>query len=174
MAPVPGEAAEVPAGEHRLFVAAEGYATVELPLVVEAGEDQRVLVQLQPAKIEVKEDRIELREQVLFDTAKATIRPDSHALLDEIAAVLNAHPTIAGIAIEGHTDSRGSDTFNLQLSKDRAASVEAYLIEKAVDPHRLESAGFGETRPLDERETAEAWERNRRVEIWIRDRKEEE
>jgi len=74
------------------------------------------------------------------------------------------------IRIEGHTDSRGGEDYNLRLSQDRAASVRAYLIDRGVAPKRLHSVGFGETRPLDPREIEEAWSQNRRVDFWIEER----
>jgi OOP family OmpA-OmpF porin len=71
------------------------------------------------------------------------------------------------VRIEGHTDNRGDDAYNLQLSQERAASVRAYLVKQGVAAKRLSSIGYGETQPLDPRETEEAWSQNRRVDFWV-------
>jgi outer membrane protein OmpA-like peptidoglycan-associated protein len=67
--------------------------------------------------------------------------------------------------IEGHTDSQGSDAYNLKLSDERAASVKNYLIEKGLPASRLSSEGFGETKPVANNATAAGRQQNRRVEI---------
>ena len=80
------------------------------------------------------------------------------------------HQELTKIRIEGHTDSRGSAAGNLRLSQARAESVKTYLIDKGVESNRLVSEGFGEDKPLDPREVAEAWEQNRRVDFFISER----
>jgi outer membrane protein OmpA-like peptidoglycan-associated protein len=98
------------------------------------------------------------------------IRPESHPLLYEVAAILEAHPEILRLRIEGHTDSRGSATANLKLSERRARAVRDHLASRGVQAARLEAVGYGEGRPLDARETEEAWARNRRVDFLIVER----
>ena len=71
--------------------------------------------------------------------------------------------------IEGHTDSRADDAFNIDLSQRRAGSVLKYLVEAGIAPDRLVSEGFGETRPVDTNETDAGRENNRRVEFVILD-----
>ena len=71
----------------------------------------------------------------------------------------------ANFLIEGHTDSRGSDSYNLKLSNERAASVRDYLTTIGMDGARLTSKGFGEERPIATNNTAAGRQQNRRVEI---------
>jgi outer membrane protein OmpA-like peptidoglycan-associated protein len=118
-------------------------------------------------KIVVSRDRIELKDTVNFETGKAVIKSESFGLLDQAVQILVDYPEIQKLRIEGHTDSRGSASYNLKLSKERAASVMAYFIEKGVDPERLHSEGYGEDRPLDPAKTAEAYAKNRRVDFFI-------
>ena len=117
--------------------------------------------------VELKSDKIELREKVNFETAKATLLPESMKLLDEVVAILEAHPEIKRVRIEGHTDSRGDDAFNLRLPDDRARSVRQYLISRGIDAKRLESKGYGKTKPIADNGTPEGQDQNRRVEIYI-------
>ena len=115
----------------------------------------------------VQPKKVELREKVQFDVGKATIKPESGPLLDEIAKVMNEHPEITGVVIEGHTDSTGSATLNTRLSQGRAESVMKALVDRGVDKARLSAKGFGPTRPIASNDTPEGREANRRVEISI-------
>jgi OmpA-OmpF porin, OOP family len=116
--------------------------------------------------ITVTDTKIELKQTVYFDTRKATIKRVSFPLLDEVSLALKDNPTIA-VRIEGHTDSQGSDRFNLKLSKKRAQSVRSYLIAKGIDPSRMVSEGYGETVPIADNRTAGGRSQNRRVEFVI-------
>ncbi len=79
--------------------------------------------------------------------------------------MLKDHPELK-ISIEGHTDSVGDDAANQDLSKRRAASVKAYLMEKySIEDARLQSQGFGESKPVDSNDTPEGRQNNRRVEL---------
>jgi outer membrane protein OmpA-like peptidoglycan-associated protein len=120
-----------------------------------------------PARVVLTEKKLELKETVFFDTNKATIRPESHGLLDEAAQVLVAHPEVKKVRIEGHTDSTGSAAVNTALSDARAAAVREYLVGKGVAAGRLSSKGYGPTRPIADNKTKEGREKNRRVEFMI-------
>lgn len=120
-----------------------------------------------PPKVEVKDNKIELNEKVSFDTGKATLLPASETLLDEVAQVLTDHPEIQKVRIEGHTDSQGGAAYNLKLSNQRAKAVRNYLVKKGIAGKRLESRGFGLSRPLGDNKTPDGRERNRRVELHI-------
>lgn len=124
-----------------------------------------------PPAVEVKDEKIELNEKVQFEFAKATLLPASKTLLDQVATVLNEHPEIEKVRIEGHTDNEASDAYNLRLSNNRAAAVRNYLMSKGVAGKRMESKGFGETKPIADNTTPEGRETNRRVEIRILKRK---
>lgn len=114
----------------------------------------------------VTDNKIELKETVYFATAKAVILARSLPMLNEVAKVLQDNPKIH-IKVEGHTDSRGNDNYNMKLSAARAASVRAHLIKQGIDPERIASEGFGETRPIASNLTRVGREQNRRVEINI-------
>jgi len=155
------------AGNFGIVVRAEGFAVINRKVSIDAGETKLVEVQMRPTQVELTVEKIEIKGEVYFDTAKAIIKSESFPLLDEVAQVLLDHPEVLSLRIEGHTDSRGEAAYNLQLSKDRAASVLAYLQDKGVAAERLESEGYGETKPLDKRENATAWEKNRRVDFFV-------
>jgi outer membrane protein OmpA-like peptidoglycan-associated protein len=125
----------------------------------------------EPPKAEVKDDKIDLKEKVQFEFAKAELLPQSKTLLDEVVKIMKDHPEIEKIRIEGHTDSDASDGYNLKLSNNRAASVKAYLVSKGIDGNRMESKGFGESKPIADNKTDDGKEQNRRVEIYIVKRK---
>ena len=116
--------------------------------------------------IVVTKNKIELKQKVHFETAKATIKPDSFAMLTEIADVLKANPQMQ-IRIEGHTDIRGGLKYNMRLSQNRADSVKQFLVGQGVDAARMESRGFGPTQPLGDNRTSAGREQNRRVEFII-------
>jgi OOP family OmpA-OmpF porin len=120
-----------------------------------------------PERVTVKADRIEIKEKIQFDFDKATIKPESHSLLNEIVDVIKKHPHIKKISIEGHTSSEGTDKYNQGLSDRRAASVRQYLVEHGIADAMLTSKGFGESRPLADNNTDEGKEKNRRVEFLI-------
>lgn len=119
--------------------------------------------------IVIKEDKIELKQKIHFAFNKATILPDSFGLLEEVASALKDHPKIK-VRIEGHTDSKGSDTYNLKLSDARAKSVRDFLIQRGVSPDRMIAIGYGESRPIADNETEEGRQMNRRVEFFIIER----
>jgi outer membrane protein OmpA-like peptidoglycan-associated protein len=120
-----------------------------------------------PARVVVTAKKLELKEKIFFDTSKATIKPVSFELLDEAAQVLNAHPEVKKLTIEGHTDSTGAAAANQALSQARAEAVRDYLVKKGVAADRLSAKGYGATRPIGENATAAGREANRRVELMI-------
>ncbi len=103
---------------------------------------------------------------IKFDTGKSTIKPVSFPILDAVVKVMVENPTYK-LIIGGHTDNVGADAMNMTLSKDRAEAVAVYLIGKGISPERISSAGFGETMPVDDNNTAAGRTRNRRVELSV-------
>ena len=99
-----------------------------------------------------------------FDQNKATIRPSSSTTLDKSAGVLAEYPSLR-VLITGHTDNTGIRERNVQLSKDRADSVKAYLVSKGIDSTRIETKGAGPDEPIDSNVTAVGRQRNRRIEF---------
>jgi OOP family OmpA-OmpF porin len=122
-------------------------------------------------KAEIKNEKIELTETVEFETESAVLVERSKALLDDVVTVLNDHPEITKVQIEGHTDAVASHRHNQKLSEQRVASVKAYLVSKGVDAHRLTTKAFGETKPIASNKTEEGRAQNRRVDFRILKRK---
>ena len=113
--------------------------------------------------------QLDILERVYFKTGSHKLQKRSFALLDNVAEVMNAHPEIELIRVEGHTDSTGNLKYNMRLSKMRAATVVRYLVGRGkVAKERLIPEGFGPTRPLvPDARTREELAQNRRVEFHI-------
>jgi OOP family OmpA-OmpF porin len=120
-----------------------------------------------PQFIKVEGSIVHILQQVHFATASTTILPDSFPMLQEIANLLKANPAIKRMAIEGHTDNRGAAEYNMTLSDGRAASVRTWLTQHGVEAGRLESHGYGLTKPIADNETEAGRLANRRVEFKI-------
>jgi outer membrane protein OmpA-like peptidoglycan-associated protein len=103
---------------------------------------------------------------IYFDTGKATIRPESYPVLDDAVRVLKANETVV-VEIAGHTDSVGSDSYNMRLSEARANSVRTYLISRGIGPNRLIARGYGETMPVASNATRDGRQMNRRIEFRV-------
>jgi outer membrane protein OmpA-like peptidoglycan-associated protein len=101
---------------------------------------------------------------VLFDFNKSTLKPESDALLRQVAMLITQDPTLT-LEIQGHTDNVGSDAYNQPLSEARAHSVVVWLTQHNVPPTRLGARGYGKTRPIATNATDEGRAQNRRVEI---------
>jgi outer membrane protein OmpA-like peptidoglycan-associated protein len=118
------------------------------------------------ALVEVKKDRLVIKQQVHFQSAKWTIMADSFALLDQVVQVLRDYPKMR-VSIEGHTDAVGGELANMKLSQARAESVRAYLAGKGIAGDRLEAVGFGPTKPIASNKTEKGRGQNRRTEFRI-------
>jgi len=103
---------------------------------------------------------------VLFDTAKYTLRPEAREKLAKISGIVLAYPDLR-LAIEGNTDSVGSDTMNQELSERRAGAVLDYLALQNIPAASMTSEGFGKTRPIASNDTAAGRQQNRRVEMIV-------
>jgi outer membrane protein OmpA-like peptidoglycan-associated protein len=120
--------------------------------------------------VEVKAEKVEIKDKIFFDFNKATIKKKSFKLLDAVAFALRAHVELRKVRIEGHTDEVGTRDYNLKLSDDRARAVMDYLVARGVEAARLEAAGFGFDKPLSPGKSKKDRELNRRVEFVIVDR----
>jgi len=120
-------------------------------------------------RVRIVGDSLEILEKVYFATNSDRIQRRSFRLLANVAEVLNNHPEIARVRVEGHTDARGSRDHNMDLSQRRAESVVRHLVERGeVDEGRLQANGFGPDRPIVEDASSRAEHaQNRRVEFHI-------
>ena len=103
---------------------------------------------------------------VLFDTAKYTLRPATREKLARISGILLAHRGLR-LEVEGHTDSVGGDEYNQRLSEQRAGSVRDYLVQSGIQMTNITAVGFGKTRPVVSNDTAAGRQQNRRVELVV-------
>jgi OmpA-OmpF porin, OOP family len=116
-------------------------------------------------------NEIQILKKVEFTTGKSTILQQSYPILDEVVRLLKVNPEIKHLAIEGHTDNRGSDDLNEKLSSDRANAVMEYLIKKGgISADRLSATGFGPRKPIADNNTPAGRQTNRRVEFHIREK----
>lgn len=164
---------EVLAGRYTVNVTAPGFLAQTRDVQVSEGGTMDLAFELEPEPkqklVEVKENKIEILQQVHFGTGKAVILPDSYPLLAQVVDAI-VRNDIKRVRIEGHTDNQGPSDFNLQLSKDRAQAVATHLIKAGIDAARIEVEGFGDTRPIAPNMTPRGRELNRRVEFVILER----
>jgi outer membrane protein OmpA-like peptidoglycan-associated protein len=111
--------------------------------------------------------RVEIDDKVMFASGKAELLPESNALLDDVADVLQENPDAKQVEVAGHTDSTGSAEMNRKLSQDRAEAVRAYLVSKGVAADRLVAKGYGPDEPIADNNTDDGKEKNRRVEFRV-------
>jgi OOP family OmpA-OmpF porin len=118
--------------------------------------------------VEIESERLTLKDSIQFDTGKDTIKKPSYKILDQVVKLLQQHPELKKVRVEGHTDNIGSAAYNKDLSQRRARSVVRYLTEKGGIPRdRLEAAGYGFERPVATNSTVVGRARNRRVDFQI-------
>ncbi|MHB8873709.1 MAG: OmpA family protein [Myxococcaceae bacterium] len=162
---------QVPAGEHTVEVSAPGFLKQARRLVAKPGETVAADFVMREAPrrmlVVLRKEKLEIKKQVHFATNREVILPDSSPLLDEVASTLLGTPRLQLIRIEGHTDSQGNASYNLQLSDRRARSVMRALVERGVEPSRLRAVGFGDGKPIAENRKASGRAANRRVEFMI-------
>ena len=112
-------------------------------------------------------DRLQTEKEIVtrgihFDIGKAIIRPESMGVINEIVKLMKDHPEIK-FSIEGHTDSDGEEAYNQDLSERRAAAVATTFVGMGIDGARLQTKGWGESKPLNDNATPEEKANNRRV-----------
>jgi OOP family OmpA-OmpF porin len=111
-------------------------------------------------------EKVTFAADVFFDFDKAVLKPEGKAKLDDLVSKLKGINLEVIIAI-GHTDSIGSDAYNMKLSVRRAEAVKAYLVSKGIEPNRIYTEGKGKSQPIADNRTAEGRAKNRRVEIEV-------
>ncbi len=105
-------------------------------------------------------------DRLTFDTGSDKLQPSSNEQLQNIAAILQAYPSVHA-KVGGYTDNTGNATANLKLSGDRAANVMHELINRGITPARLEAKGYGEEHPVADNSTAEGRQMNRRISLLV-------
>lgn len=118
-----------------------------------------------PTAVRVVDSQVVILEQVQFDTGKATIKPVSDELLNEVASVLKDHPELVRLEVQGHTDSTGARAMNMRLSQDRSDAVKEALVRRGIAETRLTTQGYGPDQPIGSNRTAEGRQANRRVQF---------
>lgn len=124
-----------------------------------------------PKLVVFTDSEVKILEQVQFDFAKATIRPASNELLDEIAQVVKDHAEVVKLEVQGHTDNIGPAPYNKKLSEDRAKSVMSALVKRGVDQSRLTATGYGFDKPIADNKTDAGRQVNRRVQFIVVEKK---
>ncbi len=149
-------------GRHTVFVEAEGYRVYRGEVVVKPGGELTVRAVMRPARVQVGAVDLRILDKVYFESDSAIIDVRSFDLLDEVADTLLAE-SVGKVRIEGHTDDKGRESYNLELSRARAEAVRTYLIGRGVAAADLIAEGFGETRPIATNRTESGRAQNRRV-----------
>jgi OOP family OmpA-OmpF porin len=119
------------------------------------------------AKPVLKKDKLEIPGQIVFESGKAILKPESEAGINQLKQYLDETPRVTKLRIEGHTDNVGSPESNEVLSGQRALAIKAALIAKGIAKERLLAVGFGQTKPLADNATEEGKAKNRRTEFRI-------
>lgn len=163
---------DLAAGRYMVEISAMGFASQSRELELKEGM-QALVFDLQPDNrkklVVVKNDRIEILQQVHFASGKATILQDSFGLLNQVVEAIKA-AGIKRLRVEGHTDNKGSRIANLRLSQDRAQAVADFLVKAGIAQAQLDVQGFGDARPVAPNLTTRGRELNRRVEFIILER----
>ncbi len=165
---------KLPAGAYQVTAEAKGYSSQTKPAAIRDKEKTilnfvlklRVAPPVKKPLAVLRAKKIEILKKIHFETGKAVLLPQSYPILDDVAKILIEHSRIK-ILVEGHTDSVGTDAYNLKLSQNRANSVMKYLLNKGIPGARLKAAGFGESTPIADNSTAAGRAKNRRVEFTI-------
>lgn len=135
-------------------------------------EAKNKLNELQSKLIQVTEDArgiILSMSDILFDVDKASLKSDLKTSLARVAGILSVYQEL-NVSVEGHTDNTGSEEHNLKLSEQRAQNVLQFLVEQGIDAKRLSSKGYGMSKPVADNSTKEGRQKNRRVDLVIKDK----
>ena len=131
-----------------------------------AADDAAAAAAARDAATAAASARTTLLAMVHFDYDQSDLRADDRALLDAKVPILQANTGVM-IRVDGHTDERGSDEYNLALGQRRAAAVKAYLVQHGIPETRIETVSYGEERPVAQGSNESAFSQNRRAEFEI-------
>src|SRR5665213_222210 len=159
-------------------------------LAAEVGKAQNAAAESDRLRLKAEQDQAQLRQQlldqfnvilqtrdtarglivnmsdVLFDTAKYSLRPAAREKLAKVAGIILGHPGLK-IEVEGYTDSIGADDYNMTLSENRANAVRTYLTGQGIAPENITAKGYGKTNPIADNSTSSGRQMNRRVEMVV-------
>ena len=144
--------------QYKTFSESVDYSKIEV-----ANETGKITLDLD---IQYDPPQVYTLKNVLFETGKSVLRPESNVALNDLVAILKLKPKMI-IEISGHTDNVGSAASNLKLSLDRAKAVKDYLILHGIAANRLTAQGYGDIQPVDTNDTDEGRQQNRRTEFKI-------
>ena len=139
-------------------------SSFQIKLVEIQAFDQSLVLSPDKLKLELDTTGQVTLEGIFFDTDKATLKPESNRALTAAGALMRQYPDLV-LEVQGHTDSKGDDAHNQDLSQRRAKAVVSALVESGIPSSRLEARGFGETVPVADNSTREGRAENRRVEM---------
>lgn len=128
---------------------------------------KRVYLPVEEPLASIVQDKIVITKAIHFEFDRAVIRPVSFPILDAVVDIMKAHSDVRKVRVEGHTDSKGSDPYNMRLSQRRVNAVREYMVSHGISGDRLIAVGYGETRPIASNDTDEGRAKNRRVEFTI-------
>ncbi len=124
------------------------------------------LARMAQVKQETRGTVITISGAVLFPSGKSTLLPAAQSGLDNVVAALKSTPD-RNVTVEGHTDSQGARSFNMDLASDRAQAVRSYLVSHGIPPEQIKAVGIGPDRPIADNLSADGRANNRRVEIIV-------
>jgi OmpA-OmpF porin, OOP family len=160
--------AQMPAGGKNIYLEikiSNSGEVYELYVIEEAAMEQKVEFTAMELANALNDKGSVVLHNILFDTGKATLKPESAAALAPVGELLKADAALA-LEIQGHTDNVGQPAANLKLSQDRAAAVKAYLVQTfGIPAGRLTSSGFGDSKPIAANSAESGRAQNRRVEL---------
>jgi OOP family OmpA-OmpF porin len=151
-------------GWYTLTASAEGYLNATDSIEINNAEISPVMkdIYLQPIEVGLT---VRLKN-IYFDFDKTTLKKESFTELNKVVDFLKQNPSVE-IEISGHTDNKGSDDYNLNLSQGRSQAVVDYVISQGIDSGRLTAHGYGESKPLDSNDNETGRANNRRVEFTV-------
>jgi peptidoglycan-associated lipoprotein len=152
------EAAEAEAARRRAEEEARARAEAEARARAEA-EAREMAARVEAA-------RMAFAQAIYYDFDRSELKPEARTVLDSKVPLLRANPNVR-IRIAGHTDERGSDTYNIALGQRRAAAAKRYLVDQGISADQIETVSFGEDRPAAMGSMETAWSQNRRSEFEI-------
>jgi outer membrane protein OmpA-like peptidoglycan-associated protein len=161
--------AEIPPGDYEISIARAGWSAESKNITLQAGKMVDMFVLLRPEEVLIDKEsgQIYLHRKIFFELDSAALKVESFKVLENLVVTLTENPAIQQLRVEGHSDTQGSDDYNLELSQRRAQSVMSTLIKAGIARNRLIAQGLGESRPLQSGDSDAVHATNRRVEFHI-------